>query len=124
MRVLLDTNFIVACAKQKVDLLSAEYFLERKIEWIVPVEVVGELEELQVRKDINLVDRNSAKLGLEILNLLKPTYIELKNSNVDKGISDYLFGKDVVIATLDKKLKKKVENRKMIIRGKKSLEVI
>ncbi|MFA5060960.1 MAG: hypothetical protein WC494_01420 [Candidatus Pacearchaeota archaeon] len=124
MMVLLDTNFIVACAKQKIDLASAEFFLERKIEWIVPIGVVGELEELQMRKDINIADRNSAKIGLEILNLLEPTYVELKNPNVDKGISDYLFGKDIVLATLDKGLKKKVKNKKMVIRGKKKLEIV
>jgi rRNA-processing protein FCF1 len=124
MKVLLDTNFIITCVKQKIDILNAEFSLEREIKWIVPIEVVKELEELMGRKDINLVDRGSAKLGLEILENLKPNYIELKNSNVDKGIENYLFGKDIVLATLDKALKRKVKNRKMIIRGKKNLEIV
>lgn len=124
MKVLLDTNFIVACVKQKIDLLSAEFFLERKIEWIVPIEVVGELEELAVRKGVNVVDRNSARLGLEILEALKPNYIELRNPNVDKGIENYIKGKKIVLATLDKGLKKKVKNKKIIFKGRKKLEVI
>lgn len=124
MKVLLDTNFIVACVRQKIDLVDAGFFLGEEVEWVVPFEVVGELEELKDRKEASVADRSSAKIGLEMLGFLKPNYVKLKNPNVDKGIEDYIFGKDVVLATLDRGLKRKVRNRKMIIRGKKKLEIV
>ncbi len=120
----MDTNFILACVKQKIDIINSVDFLNEKVDWVVPREVLNELESLKDRKGIKFSDRNSAKVGLEIIALLEPEIIEIKNPNVDKGIADYLSGKDILLATLDKELKKKVNNKKLVIRGKKKFEVV
>jgi len=124
MKILMDTNFILACVKQKIDIINSVDFLNEKVDWVVPREVLNELESLKDRKGIKFSDRNSAKVGLEIIALLEPEIIEIKNPNVDKGIADYFSGKDILLATLDKELKKKVNNKKLVIRGKKKFEVV
>jgi rRNA-processing protein FCF1 len=124
MKILMDTNFILACIKQKIDFVNAEDFFNEKVEWIIPHEVLDELKVLKDRKETKISDRNAAKMSFEILNLIKPEIVQLKNPNVDKGIADYISGKDIVLATLDKELKKKVKNKILTIRGKKKLEVL
>jgi len=45
MRILLDTNFILTCAKEKIDFPSlADEIIDEKIEWVVPQDVLNELE--------------------------------------------------------------------------------
>jgi len=127
MKILLDTNFIVTCMKQKIDFpsLADELFTE-KIEWIVPQDVLNELGNLKDKKGIKVIDKNAAKLGFEILQTLCPKIVELpgKNPNVDIKIVNYIINKDLVLATLDKNLKSRIDNKILTIRGKKSLELI
>jgi len=122
MKVLLDTNFVLTCAKRKIDFVAmAEEMFDEKIEWVVPVDVLGELEDLVIREKMKVVDKNSAKVGLEVLENVGVEAIELpgKNPNVDVKIANYLKDKNIVLATQDKELKKRVRNRLLIVRGKK-----
>lgn len=125
MKILLDTNFILACAKQKIDFASlADELFDENLEWIVPEEVLNELKEISEKKGEKVRDKDAAEVGLQIIKKTKLKEIKLKNKNVDAGIVNYLSGKDIVLATLDKKLKSRVDNKIMTIRGKKSLEII
>ena len=126
MKVLLDTNFILTCVKQKIDLADAEDILNGKIEWIVPQEVLNELGNLKDRDGIKVIDKNAAKVSFEILQILKPEVVELNgnNPNVDMKILNYILGKDIVLATLDRELKNRVKNKILTIRGEKGLEII
>ncbi len=125
MKILLDTNFILTCAKQKVDFFSlTNETIDERTSWIVPSEVLEELKELSVRRGISGADKDAAKLGLEIVKLINPDIISIKNKNVDQGIIDYIKGKDIILATLDKELKKKVKNRVMIIKNVRRIEII
>jgi rRNA-processing protein FCF1 len=126
MKILLDTNFILTCVKQKIDLASAEEILNKKIDWIVPQDVLNELGNLKDRTGMKVEDKNAAKISFEILQLLNPEIINLPghNPNVDMKILNYIIGKDIILATLDKDLKSRVDNRILTIRGKKRLEVI
>ena len=127
MKILLDTNFIVTCVKQKIDFPSlANETIDQKIEWIVPQDVLNELGNLKDKKGTKIADKNAAKLGFEILQTIKPKIIELpgKNPNVDIKIVNYIIDKDILLATMDKNLKSRVKNKILTIRGKKSLELI
>lgn len=125
MEILLDTNFILTCAKQKVDFFSlTNETIDERTNWIVPSEVLEELKELSVRRGISGADKDAAKLGLEIVKLINPDIISINNKNVDQGIIDYIKGKDIVLATLDKELKKKVKNRVMVIKNVRRIEII
>ncbi|MBU2577104.1 MAG: hypothetical protein KKF50_05285 [Nanoarchaeota archaeon] len=127
MKILLDTNFIITCIKQKIDFPSiANEIIDKKIEWIVPQDVLNELGNLKDKAGIKTKDKNAAKLSFEILQTIKPKIVELpgKNPNVDIKIVNYIIGKPIVLATLDKDLKERVDNKILTIQGKKNLELI
>jgi rRNA-processing protein FCF1 len=83
------------------------------IKVIIPKQVQGELRG---------VDKSG--VAFKIIDQNEFIEIDLKNKNVDQGIIDY--GKknmDVFIATLDRGIKKKIENSVVIIREKSRLEI-
>jgi rRNA-processing protein FCF1 len=121
-QVLLDTNFIISCARQKIDFF--EQIPLMGLEIIIPRQVFDEIEKLSKSRKSALV-REQADLALKILNRNKFTMIKLRRNDVDKAIKEFADeNKDVIIATLDKELKDKIKNQKMIIRGVKTLEII
>jgi len=127
MKVLLDTNFILICAKQKIDFDSlAKEIFDEPIEWIVPQEILNELGNLKDKSGTKIKDKNAAKLSFKILQNIKPKIIKLKSKspNVDIAIVNYILRKKIILATLDKKLKERIDNRILTIRGKKSLAII
>jgi rRNA-processing protein FCF1 len=125
MRILLDTNFLLTCAKQKVDFSSliAEQ-VDEKIEWIIPEEVIAELEDLSTRKDMKGKDKDAAKLALVLIEKLGYKSVRVNNKNVDVGIADFIKGKDIALATLDKGLKKRVDNTIVTISDKRQVQII
>jgi len=127
MQILLDTNFILTAVKQKIDIVDRiTDITSESIEWIVPQDVLDELETLKDRHGMKIKDRFAARLAFDIMQTLNPVVIELsdKNPNVDIKIVNYIVNKPIVLATLDKNLKKRVGNRILTIRGKKKLEFV
>ncbi len=111
--ILLDTNFIITCAKQKIDFLEDLKFKGFKI--LIPKQVINELK------------KNKAELALKLLGKEKNSFeqIDIGEGHVDKSIIKYAKeNKDILVATLDRGIKDFISNKKMIIRGKKKLEVI
>ena len=126
MKILLDTNFILTCVKQKIDFDNiANDLFDEPIEWIIPQEVLNELKSLKDKKKIKVRDKNAAKLSFEILQSINPKIVKLKgqNPNVDIKIVDYISRKRIILATLDKNLKDRVTNKILTIRNKKNLEI-
>lgn len=116
MKILLDTNFILTCAKQKIDFQEiTDKIVSEKIEWLVPQDVLNEIKNKQ-----------SAELSLEIIKKLTPKIINLptKNPNIDIKIANYISNKPIILATMDKKLKSRVKNKILTIRNKKFLKII
>jgi rRNA-processing protein FCF1 len=127
MKILLDTNFIITCVKQKIDFPSlGNDIIDKKIEWLIPQDVLNELGNLKDKAGTKIQDKNAAKLGFEIIQTIKPRIINLpgKNPNIDIKIVNYIMEKPIVLATLDKDLKSRVTNKILTIRGKNSLELI
>jgi len=126
MEILTDTNFIITCVKEKIDFRTfADENFDEKIEWIVPRQVILEMEKIRDRKGKKKIDRICASVGLNIIENENFKIIELeKNPNVDIAIKKYIEGKNIVLATLDKDLKKRITNRILTIRSKKALELI
>jgi len=125
MRVLLDTNFLLTCAKQKVDFVSliAEQ-IDEKLEWIIPEEVLRELNELSERKGMKGKDKEAAKLALMLVEKMGYESIKINNKNVDVGIADFIKGKLIALATLDKGLKKRVDNTLIVISDKRQVQIV
>ena len=126
MEILLDTNFILICVKQRIDFVEiAESIIDEEIKWIVPQQVLNELGNIKDRKESSGKDKDAAKLSFELLQQMNSKIVELKkNPNVDIAIVNYILDTKIVLATLDKGLKDRVKNRILTIRGKNHLELI
>ena len=127
MKILIDTNFAITCAKNKIDFPSlANDIIDQKIKWLVPQDVLNELGNIKDKKGTKEKDKQAAELSFQILQNLNPEIINLpgKNPNVDIKIVNYIIDKDIILATMDKNLKSRVNNKILTVRGKNSLELI
>ena len=127
MKILLDTNFIVTSVKQKLDFANlADELFDEPLEWIVPQDVLNELGNIKDKAGNKKEDKNAAKLSFDILQTINPKIVELpgKSKNIDIKIVIYILNTDIVLATLDKALKNRINNKILTIRKMKSLELI
>jgi len=121
-KAILDTNFILTCVKQKIDFLDEIKFMGIKV--LIPEEVLDEVRKI-MKSGKKLHFRENAKLALKILNKNGFKKIKLGTAHVDKGLVNFAEkNKDVIVATLDRELKKKIKKPKLVIRGKKRLEIV
>jgi len=110
--ILLDTNFILTCIKQKIDFF--EELIGNQI--LIPEQVINEIKRL---------DNSNSKLALQILDKKPFKKINLGRGHVDKKIVQYVKDNpNIIVATLDKEIQNKINTKKLIIRGKKRLEII
>lgn len=110
-QILLDTNFIISCIKNKIDFF--DYIEEEGYSIVIPEQVINELEGLKKESALRLLEKNKFNM------------ISLKGKIVDNSIINYAKANpNIIIATLDKELQRKIKNRKMIIRNRKRLEII
>ncbi len=127
MKILLDTNFILTCIKQKIDFPSrANEIINQEIEWLIPQDVLNELGSLKEKAGMKIKDKEAAELSFQILQNINPKILQLsgKNPNVDIKIANYIIGKNIALATLDKNLKSRIDNKILTIRSKNNLELI
>jgi rRNA-processing protein FCF1 len=112
-QVLLDTNFILTCIKQKIDLF--ENLLEEGYSIIIPENVINELEKLKKVSALKLLENEKENFKR----------ISLPGKNVDNSIMNYAKeNKSIIIATLDRELQKRIRNKKMVIRDRRKLEIL
>ncbi len=111
-QIILDSSFILTCIKQKIDFF--EELVGEQI--LLPEQVINEIKNLK---------NPISNLALKLFEKNKFEKIDIGKGHVDKRIIK--FAKEnpkTIIATLDKEIKNKTKNQKLIIRGKKKLEVI
>jgi len=121
-RVILDTNFILSCIRQKIDFFEEIPLLGLQI--IIPEQIIKELKKIIDSKK-KLHFKEEAKIALKLLEKNNFKKIDLKRKNVDTGIITLAKSdKNIIIATLDKEIKTKIKNQELIIRGKKKLEIV
>lgn len=121
-QVILDTNFIITCVKQKIDFFEELRFMGFQI--IIPQQVLDELGRLLTKKG---AVKDQAALSLRVVEQHKHLFktIKFKKGYVDKGMVAYAKEHPrAVVATLDYALKQKIRNPIMVIRGKKKIEVV
>jgi len=127
MKILLDTNFIITCVKQKINFdATMNGLTSEEVKWIVPEEVLQELRGLKIGGKIKIKERNAATIGIEIVTQLGAEVIKLSSTanDVDTKIVNYIADKPIILATLDKNLKQRVKNKILTIRNKKNLIII
>ncbi len=109
--VILDTNFIISCVKQKIDFF--EKISHEGMQALIPLQAIRELEGLKADAALKIIEKNDFKT------------LDVQGEDADEAIIK-IAKKDpsLIIATLDRDLQKQIKNKKMIIRGKKKLEII
>ncbi len=116
----LDTNFILSCIRKKIDFFEEIQFMGFKI--IIPVQVTGEIKKIAEYGKTRF--KEEAKLALMLLKKNAFDEIDLHTKNVDNGIVRIAEkNKEYIIATLDREIKNKIKNQKLVIRGNKKLEL-
>ncbi|MBS3072653.1 hypothetical protein J4477_02370 [Candidatus Pacearchaeota archaeon] len=129
MEILIDTNFIITCAKNKIDLISQleDLFPGDKI--TIPKQVASELKKLLEKKG-KVKDKQAIEISLKMLEKSKYFSPDLKTSNVDKGILEYLSKTyKSVLGTMDKELKERIKKggfnvQFLRIKSKKKIEIV
>jgi len=121
-QAILDTNFILTCVKQKIDFF---HDLElRGIKILIPKQVIKEIKNIASSKK-KLHFREDAKLSLKILDKNNFKQVNLKVGYVDKALIQFAQeNKKIIVATLDKEIKNKIQTPKLVIRRKTRLEII
>ncbi|MBU2616437.1 MAG: hypothetical protein KKB79_00435 [Nanoarchaeota archaeon] len=109
-KAILDTSFIITAAKNKIDFFK--WLEEEGLEPVIPEQTISELEGL------------GAELPLKLIKMHKFKLAKVSGKNADTAIVN-LTKKDkkAIVATLDAGLKKRIKNRKLVIRGGKKLEI-
>jgi len=120
-QTILDTNFILTCVKQKIDFFRD--IPNMGVQILIPKQVIEEIKRV-ANSTKKLKFRDHAKLAQVILEKNRFTQINIRGKYVDKGLVKYAKKHPrSIIATLDKEIKNKTTNSKLVIRGKKKLEV-
>jgi rRNA-processing protein FCF1 len=120
---LLDTNFILSCIRKKIDFFDLIPQMGMSI--LIPTPVIKEIQGITNHPKNNFLFKEEARLALKLLEKNKFKKIGLDGKNVDFGIIKIAReNPNYIIATLDKEIKNKIKNQKLVIRGEKKLEVI
>ena len=113
-QVILYTSFILTCVKQKIDFFNEIELMGILI--LIPRQVIDELKRISLQ---------NSQVVLKMLKKKKFQEIDLKTKDVDLGIIKFAKkNKNTIVATLDREIKSKTQNQKIVIRGKKRLEII
>ncbi len=116
MKIVLDTNFLVYCAEKRIDYLNwIDERLGGEKEILVFDKVLEELKKLSEKAEKGR-DKTAAKLALKILSHHKIKIIQTKSESADKAILELVEREEeVIVATLDRELIKKVKNRGKVL---------
>tara|TARA_Y100000310_G_C20620758_1_gene783150 strand:- start:891 stop:1271 length:381 start_codon:yes stop_codon:yes gene_type:complete len=124
-QVLLDTNFIITCLKEKIDFVEDLTFMGFQL--LVPKQVIIELTKISEdkQKQKKLHHRQDAVLALKLIAKSQLKKVDIGKGPVDNQIKKYIKEHPkTFIATLDRGLLEDVLNRKITIRRKNKLEII
>ena len=110
-QVILDTSFILSCVKQRIDFFEKLEYDGFKI--FIPEQAIDELMGLGAQLALNILEKHKFKI------------IKVPGKDADTAIIKFAKeNPEAIVATLDVGLKNKVKNHKMIIRGKKTIEIV
>ncbi|MFW6283151.1 MAG: hypothetical protein ACOC1P_03820, partial [Minisyncoccales bacterium] len=90
-----------------------------------PDNVLRELRRIRDSKEQKMKDRDYADIALKILKKNPYKKIKLPGKNVDDAIAEFTNSReDIIVATLDRELKKKIVKNKMVIKDRKKLDIV
>ncbi len=123
MQIILDTNFLIYCAKNKLDYVEEiENLLKEGHELVVPLQVINELKKLKDDKfrKVSGKDKDAAQLALNLLEHNHVKTVNPEGKTVDEAIIN-LAGKDNknIVCTLDREMRHALPRVILINRFKK-----
>ncbi len=114
MQIVIDTNSLIYAAKAKVDVIT-ELKKMGFTKIIIPQEVLKELESIQNDKNQKGVDKNAAKLALQIIKFSKVDTVYLGRGHPDDKILEFAKSKNFAVLTNDRILKKRLKDESVQI---------
>ena len=118
MKILLDTNFLIYCVKEKIDYIEElRTLIKGEYELIVLDQVIEELQRLS-KKAKKYSDKQASELALKLLRLNKIRTIKGLGKNADDSMIKKSKGN--IIATVDLDLARQLE-RTIVVRGRRKL---
>jgi len=123
MKIILDTNFLIYCAKNKLDYAEEiSILLKEDYELVVPLQVIKELELLKndKKKKVSGKDKRAVDLALQLLDFNNVKKVKVKGKTVDEGIINLSKeNKKNIVCTLDREMRKILGRVILINRGQK-----
>jgi len=104
VEVICDTSFLIHLATKRIkniDRLDVEI---GQITFVVPQVVKNELSELAKKPD----KKQDVELTQEYIKNFK--IVPISGTFADKGLLDYVLKNRIIVATMDKELKKQIKN--------------
>ncbi|VVB78885.1 PIN domain protein [uncultured archaeon] len=123
MKIILDTNFLIYCAREKLDYMEeiAE-MINEGYDLVVPLQVIRELQQLRADKwkKVSGKDKNAADLALQIIDAKKIKKVEATGKTVDEAIVN-LSREDAknIVCTLDREMRFTLGRVILVSKGKK-----
>ena len=123
MKIILDTNFLIYCAREKLDYTEEiENMFNEKYDLVVPLQVVHELEKLKGDKwkKVSGKDKNAADLALQLIEAKMIKKVEASGKTVDEAIINLSKEDDEnIVCTLDREMRYTLGRVILINKGKK-----
>lgn len=118
-RIFLDTNFLIECFKNKIDIpTEIDRICYFPFTIMIIDTTINELEKLKINPKIRL----AAKLALIYIKTLPIIPSQGLGERVDDALVA-LAGPNTIIATHDKELKKRLHSRIILVRQNKYLQL-
>lgn len=120
MKIILDTNFLIYCTKEKMDYVEEiGNLIDENYEIVVPSQVIEELNRLKIKAKKGK-DKTASDLALKILKSKNIKVVETKGKNVDDAIINLAEeNKKNIVCTLDREMRWKLGRVILINKGRK-----
>ncbi len=120
MKVILDTNFLIYCAKEKLDYIEKiNNLLNEGFNLVVPDQVIGELKRLKIKAKKGK-DKDACDLALKILDKKNIKIVKPVGKSVDDAIMQLAQENSKnIVCTLDREMRWELGRVILVSRGKK-----
>jgi rRNA-processing protein FCF1 len=109
MKIILDTNFLIYCAKNKLDYVEGiGNLINEGFELVVPLQVIEELKMLRDDKwkKVSGKDKMAIDLALQMLDANNVKKVKVSGNSVDEGIVNLANeNKKNIVCTLDREMR-------------------
>ncbi|MEK6914261.1 MAG: PIN domain-containing protein [Nanoarchaeota archaeon] len=120
MKIILDTNFLIYCAREKLDYVEEiDNMINEHYELVVPKQVIEELEKLKIKTKKGK-DKDACDLALKILKNNNTKIINPIGRNVDNAIINLSKENEKnIVCTLDREMRWELGRVILINKGRK-----